>query len=64
MTVLQRVNGHAVPEWCPLQTLPRDGRTVEICDADGNVYLAKWHNGVLMIDSDIPIRPAAWRLPV
>ena len=58
----QRVNGYAVPEWHPLESIPRDGRTVEVIDHDGNVYLARCVNNRLQIDSDFQVQPTAWRL--
>lgn len=62
MTVqVQRVNGYLHKTWQELQSFPRDGGTVEICDSNGNVWLARWHNGLIYIDCDMSVEPTHWR---
>jgi hypothetical protein len=58
----QRVNGFAVPEWHPLESIPRDGRTVEIIDGNGDVFLARCVDNHLQIDCEYLVQPTAWRL--
>ena len=43
----QRVNGHLLEPWQAIESFPRDGRVVEIQDARGDVWLARWHAGVV-----------------
>ena len=64
MNQAQRINGYAVPEWQSLESIPRDGRTVEILDSNGDVFLAKVVGGRLVVDSDSEylVQPTGWRL--
>lgn len=62
MARAQQINGHAMPEWHPLESIPRDGRTVEVIDGNGEVFLAKCINGRLHIDCEYLVQPTAWRL--
>jgi hypothetical protein len=60
MPQIRRVNGIALDPWQTLESFPRDGRMVEIIDANGQVFLATWRNGIL-IDSDYEVQPTHWR---
>jgi len=62
MPNVQRANGYAVPEWQSLESIPRDGRTVEIIDGNGDVFLARVVDGNLIIDCEYLVQPTAWRL--
>lgn len=57
----RRVNGYAPPPWNQLASFPRDGRTVEVIDSNGDVYLAKWQNGTLMVDAEEMVELTHWR---
>jgi hypothetical protein len=58
----QRVNGYLLNPWQGIDSFPRDGRVVEIQDARGDVWLARWHAGVVWIDSETATEPRAWRM--
>jgi hypothetical protein len=58
----QRVNGYMLHPWQAIESFPRDGRVVEIRDARGDVWLARWSNGVVWIDSETATEPRAWRM--
>jgi len=55
------VNGFAHKPWNEIASFPRDGSTVEIRDANGDVWLARWQNNLIWIDSDSAVQPTHWR---
>lgn len=57
----QRVNGYSPPPWHHIESFPRDGRMVEVIDANGDVFLAQWRNGSLMVDADECVELTHWR---
>jgi len=48
--------------WQPIASFPRDGTTVEVEDEHGDVYLAGWHDGRIIIDAAAAVRPVNWRV--
>lgn len=55
------MNGFAHKPWNEIASFPRDGSTVEIRDANGDVWLARWQNNLIWIDSDSAVQPTHWR---
>jgi hypothetical protein len=47
--------------WTDMAFFPQDGRSVEIQDEKSRVFVARWHNGHVHIDSDEQIVPLHWR---
>lgn len=49
--------------WQPIESFPRDGRTVEIRENDGPISRAVWRDGRMHLDAAGTRNPTHWRIP-
>jgi hypothetical protein len=61
-----KVNDFILEAWQNIDTIPRDGRVVEVQDERGEIWLARWHGDRIVIDAPPPeqgpVKLLHWRL--